>query len=83
MTSREWREPIDCWLADVGAASFATVPFRHAVIGFEASGLALDEVTKPDRYYGVLVGGIGGVDAALRCCGSRVSASCVRALGSG
>jgi hypothetical protein len=62
MTSREWREPIDCWLADVGAASFATVPFRHAVIGFEASGLALDEVTKPDRYYGVLVGGIGGAE---------------------
>lgn len=31
-------------------------------MGFEASGTALDEVTKPDRYYGVLLGGPEGVE---------------------
>lgn len=60
--SRAWREPIESWLADVGAAVFADVPFSHAVIGFEASGTALDEVTNPDRYYGVVVGGTGDVE---------------------
>ena len=60
--SQAWREPIESWLANVGAATFGEVPFGHAVIGFEASGTALDEVTKPDRYYGVLVGGTGDVE---------------------
>ncbi|HZX03120.1 hypothetical protein [Kribbella sp.] len=60
--SRAWREPIESWLANVGAATFAEVPFGHAIIGFEASGTPLDEATEPDRYYGVLVGGTGGVE---------------------
>lgn len=37
--SRAWREPIDAWLSDVGSSVYKSVRYRHAVIGFEASGL--------------------------------------------
>ncbi|WP_157845330.1 hypothetical protein [Pseudofrankia saprophytica] len=53
--SRAWREPIDAWLADVGASVHESVRYRYAVIGFEAAGLSLQEVAGgPDRYFHVL-----------------------------
>jgi hypothetical protein len=56
-TSRRWREPLDEWLVALGAAVYAKVPFRYAVVGFEASGLTLDDVLgNRDTYYSVLDG---------------------------
>jgi hypothetical protein len=43
--SRTWREPIERWFADIGRAVFQTVPFVHAVTGFEVSGVEPSEVT--------------------------------------
>lgn len=61
-TSRSWREPLEEWLASIGTALYATVPFPYAVVGFEASGLSLDEVLgKPDTYYTVLDGTRGNL----------------------
>jgi hypothetical protein len=42
--SRAWREPIERWFEDVGQAVFQTVPFVHAVTGFEVSGVEPSEV---------------------------------------
>ncbi|MDC3379101.1 hypothetical protein OAX78_02335 [Planctomycetota bacterium] len=36
--SRAWREPIDCWLAEVARRAFELVPFTLGLIGFEVSG---------------------------------------------
>lgn len=53
--SRAWREPLDAWLGDVGTATFAQVPFAYAAIGFEASGMPLEELdVDSDRYFHVL-----------------------------
>jgi hypothetical protein len=37
-SSREWREPLESWLADIGNAVFAAAPFRLGLVGFEVSG---------------------------------------------
>jgi hypothetical protein len=42
--SRAWREPIERWFQDIGRAVFHTVPFVHAVTGFEVSGAELADV---------------------------------------
>lgn len=42
--SGAWREPIERWFEDIGRAVFQTVPFVHAVTGFEVSGLEESEV---------------------------------------
>lgn len=36
---REWREPLEAWLAELGRFVFNAVPFRLGLIGFEASGM--------------------------------------------
>jgi hypothetical protein len=61
--SREWREPLDSWLGDVGASVYQRVPFGYAAIGFEASGLSLVElVGGSDRYWPVLRPTNGGLE---------------------
>jgi hypothetical protein len=58
--SRSWREPLDEWLMAIGAAVYARVAFRYAVVGFEASGLTLGEVlATSDTFYSVLDGRSG------------------------
>jgi len=42
--SRSWREPIERWFAAIGQAVFRSVPFLHAVTGFEVSGVEPSEV---------------------------------------
>lgn len=43
-SSRSWREPIERWFEDIGRAVFRTVPFVHAVTGFEVSGIEPPEI---------------------------------------
>jgi len=38
-TSREWREPLENWLAGIGRSVFGEAPFRLGLVGFEVSGL--------------------------------------------
>lgn len=40
--SREWREPLETWLAQIGQAVFTCSPFRLGLIGFEVSGTVSD-----------------------------------------
>jgi hypothetical protein len=42
-TSRQWREPLERWLAEIGQAIFSQVPFRLGLIGYEVSGTAEPE----------------------------------------
>jgi hypothetical protein len=42
--SRAWREPIERWFEDIGRAVFQSVPFVHAVTGFEVSGVEPAEI---------------------------------------
>jgi hypothetical protein len=45
-TSREWREPLENWMADIGRTVFGVAPFRIGLVGFEVSGFeAADHVT--------------------------------------
>jgi hypothetical protein len=53
-SSRRWREPLDEWLRAVGADVYARVPFLCAIVGFEASGLRLDEVLGTSEAYRTL-----------------------------
>jgi hypothetical protein len=36
--SREWREPLEHWMADIGQSVFGVARFRLGLIGFEVSG---------------------------------------------
>jgi hypothetical protein len=38
LASRQWREPLEKWLADIGQAVYAKTPFRLGLVGFEVSG---------------------------------------------
>jgi hypothetical protein len=40
--SREWREPLENWLAQIGQNVFARSPFRLGLVGFEVSGMGSD-----------------------------------------
>jgi hypothetical protein len=37
-SSRQWRDQLDPWLADIGVRVFERVPYRLGLIGFEVSG---------------------------------------------
>lgn len=53
--SRSWRDPLHQWLNRIGEETFNAVPFLYAGIGFEVSGLSLDELTgSRHRYFHVL-----------------------------
>jgi len=53
--SRHWREPLDAWLARIGAAVYERVPYRLGLVGFEVSGeVHADEIARtgvPARRY--------------------------------
>ena len=58
-SQRDWREPIDEWLMQIGRRVFERVPFALALIGFEALGQLYAEqlaATGPpeDRWVGYL-----------------------------
>lgn len=62
--SREWREPLQNWLASIGHSVFAQAPFRIGLTGFEVSGseraehLAVSGIPS-DRWIGYLVPSAG------------------------
>ena len=57
-TGRQWREPLDTWLAEVGRQLWEHVPFRLAIIGFEVSGMTdakqLEDGMPDERWVGFL-----------------------------
>lgn len=56
--SREWREPLDAWLASIASSVFSRVPFVLGLIGFEVSGAhyasELASGIPQDRFMGYL-----------------------------
>jgi hypothetical protein len=56
-SSKEWREPIDNWFASIARRVQAVVPFRVALIGFEASapGDPWDGQVPAERWVGYVV----------------------------
>jgi hypothetical protein len=58
-SSVAWRRPLDAWLASLAERLLEDVPFRVAVIGFDAFGeVQADDLTgriPPDRWYGAVI----------------------------
>jgi hypothetical protein len=62
--SLAWRRPLDDWLAAVAIEIYAATPFRHALIGFEATDIDDSELGGPDLDGPPLVGRIVVVDGS-------------------
>lgn len=57
-SGRNWRKPLDCWLAEIGQQLWEQVPFRLGLIGFEQSGMTdveqLGDGVPEERWIGYL-----------------------------
>jgi hypothetical protein len=47
--SRNWREPLESWLATIGQSVFSKVPFLLGLVGFEVSGTVRSSELKISR----------------------------------
>jgi hypothetical protein len=62
--SQSWREPLHQWFSHIGKQTFKAAPFLYAAIGWEVSGMSLEDVLRTDgRNYHVLVA--RGVDLEI------------------